>query len=90
MLGDEGGIHDGALDQLVIELVDELAGAPLLLELGDAVVAAELAQLFDREVEAHGPADLLGDELAHGAGAEVAAQVDGVPLVLDGGGAVGG
>ena len=78
----ERRVDDGALPQLVVELEDELAHAPVGLPL-DAVLLAELAQAPDGGVHVHVLADGLGGDLGERARSPGAAHVHGLALVGD-------
>ena len=71
----EGGVDDGLLAQLVVELKEELAGTPVGLDL-DAVLLAELAQVLDGGVHRELLAHALGGDLGERAARPGAGHVD--------------
>ena len=78
----ERGVDQRGLAQLVVELEEELAGAPPVLGL-DAVGAAEFAQVLDGRVHVHVLAHHLRRDLGEGHRAPRAAHVHLLALVRD-------
>ena len=78
----EGGVDDGLLAQLVVELKEELAGAPAGLNL-NPVLLADLAQVLDGGVHRELLAHALRGDLRERAARPGAGHVDLLPLVGD-------
>jgi len=78
----EGRVDDGCLAQLVVELEDEFAHAPVGLPL-DAVGLADLAQVLDGGIHVHMLAHRLRGDVGKRARGPGAAHVHRLPLVGD-------
>ena len=79
---DEGRVDERGLAELIVELKDELAGAPVLLPL-DIVLLAELAEVLDGGVHIHVLAHGARRDLGQRDGLPGTGHVDGLALVLD-------
>ena len=82
VIAHEGGVDDGVLAQLVIDLGDDLAGGPLGLDL-QALLACGGSKLLDRRVDGDRLAEHVGDDVGHGTACPLTGQIDGLTLVLN-------
>ena len=82
VIAHEGGVDDGVLAQLVIDLGDDLAGGPLGLDL-QALLARGGSKLLNRRVDGDLLTNHVRDDIGHGTACPLTGKVDGLVLVLN-------
>ena len=82
VIAHKGGVDDGLLTQLVINLGNELAARPFGLDL-DAALVGSSSELLGGGIDGHLVAQHVGDDIGHGTARPGTGKVDGLTLILD-------